>query len=76
MDLVASAEILSAMMHVNKQENLNSKKCTLPLTGVGYVKAVVTELVLEVTPNGFRLLEKSAWVSVEEIIRYGCPINR
>jgi 3-oxoacid CoA-transferase subunit B len=72
MDLVASAEnIIVAMMHVNKAgESKILKKCTLPLTGVGCVKKVVTELaVLEVTPNGFRLLERAPGVSVEEIIK-------
>lgn len=72
MDLVASAEnIIVAMMHVNKAgESKILKKCTLPLTGVGCVKKVVTELaVLEVTPNGFRLLERAPGVSVDEIIQ-------
>lgn len=72
MDLVASAEnIIVAMMHVNKAgESKILKKCTLPLTGVGCVKKVVTELaVLEVTPNGFRLIERAPGVSVEEIIK-------
>jgi 3-oxoacid CoA-transferase subunit B len=72
MDLVASAEnIIVAMMHVNKAgESKILKKCTLPLTGVGCVKKVVTELaVLEVTSNGFKLLERAPGVSVEEIIK-------
>jgi 3-oxoacid CoA-transferase subunit B len=72
MDLVASAEnIIVAMMHVNKAgESKILKKCTLPLTGVGCVKKVVTELaVLEVTPNGFKLLERAPEVSVEDIIK-------
>lgn len=71
MDLVASAEnIIVAMMHVNKAgESKILKKCSLPLTGVGCVKKVVTELaVLEVTPKGFKLLERSPGVSVEHII--------
>ncbi|AZI66195.1 CoA transferase subunit B [Kaistella daneshvariae] len=71
MDLVASAEnIIVAMMHVNRaNESKILKKCTLPLTGVGCVKKVVTEMaVLEVTPNGFKLLERAPGVSVEEII--------
>ncbi|TDE31449.1 MULTISPECIES: CoA transferase subunit B [Flavobacterium] len=71
MDLVASAEnIIVAMMHVNKAgESKILKRCTLPLTGVGCVKKVVTELaVLEVTPKGFKLLERAPGVTVEYII--------
>lgn len=71
MDLVASAEnIIVAMMHVNKAgESKILKKCSLPLTGVGCVKKVVTELaVLEITSNGFKLLERAPGVSVEDII--------
>ena len=72
MDLVASAEnIIVAMMHVNKAgESKILKKCTLPLTGVGCVKKVVTELaVLEITPKGFKLLERAPGVSVDEILK-------
>ena len=72
MDLVASAEnIIVAMMHVNKAgESKILKKCSLPLTGVGCVKKVVTELaVLEVTSKGFKLLERAPGVSVEDIIK-------
>ncbi|SDW06526.1 CoA transferase subunit B [Flavobacterium degerlachei] len=71
MDLVASAEnIIVAMMHVNKKgESKILKKCSLPLTGVGCVKKIVTELaVLEVTPKGFKLLERAPGVTVEHII--------
>ena len=70
MDLVASAEnIIVAMMHVNKAgESKLLKKCSLPLTGVGCVKKIVTELaVLEITPQGFKLLERAPGVSVEDI---------
>jgi 3-oxoacid CoA-transferase subunit B len=69
---VASADnIIVAMMHVNKAgESKILKKCTLPLTGVGCVKKVVTELaVLEVTSKGFKLLERAPGVSVEDIIK-------
>jgi 3-oxoacid CoA-transferase subunit B len=72
MDLVASAEnIIVAMMHVNKAgESKILKKCSLPLTGVGCVKKVVTELaVLEVTSKGFKLLERAPGVSVDDIIK-------
>ena len=70
MDLVASAEnIIVAMMHVNKAgESKLLKKCSLPLTGVGCVTKVVTNLaVLEVKNNAFHLLERAPGVSVEEI---------
>ena len=70
MDLVASAEnIIVAMMHVNKAgESKLLKRCSLPLTGVGCVKKIVTELaVLEVTPEGFKLLETAPSVTVEDV---------
>lgn len=70
MDLVASAEnIIVAMMHTNRAgESKLLKRCTLPLTGVGCVTKIVTNLaVLEVTENGFKLLERAPGVSVEEI---------
>lgn len=70
MDLVASAEnIIVAMMHTNKAgESKLLKRCSLPLTGVGCVTKVVTNLaVMEVTKDGFKLLERAPGVSVEEI---------
>ncbi|PWL39781.1 succinyl-CoA--3-ketoacid-CoA transferase [Flagellimonas aquimarina] len=72
MDLVASAEnIIVAMMHTNKAGiSKLLTKCTLPLTGVGCVKKIVTNLaVMEVTGEGFKLLERAPGVSVETIIR-------
>jgi 3-oxoacid CoA-transferase subunit B len=72
MDLVASAEnIIVAMMHVNKAgESKLLKRCSLPLTGVGCVKKVVTELaVLEIVPEGFKLLERAPGITVEDIIK-------
>ncbi|WP_040279673.1 CoA transferase subunit B [Psychroserpens damuponensis] len=70
MDLVASAEnIIVAMMHTNRAgASKLLKHCSLPLTGVACVKKVVTNLaVMQVTPNGFKLLERAPGVSVEEI---------
>jgi 3-oxoacid CoA-transferase B subunit len=70
MDLVASARnIVVAMQHTNKEgESKLLKECTLPLTGVACVKKIVTDLaVLEICPQGFRLLERAPGVSVEEI---------
>ena len=70
MDLVASAKnIIVAMQHVNKAgESKLLTKCALPLTGVACVKKIVTELaVLDITPEGFRLLERAPGISVEQI---------
>ena len=70
MDLVASARnIIVAMMHSNpKGESKLLPKCTLPLTGVRCVKKIVSDLaVLDVTSQGFKLLERAPGVSVEEI---------
>ena len=70
MDLVASAEnIIVAMTHTNKAgKSKLLKKCTLPLTGVGCVKKIVTNLaVLEVTEEGFLLLERAPGISVDDI---------
>ena len=71
MDLVASARnIIVAMMHTNpKGESKLLPACSLPLTGVGCVKKIVSDLaVLDITPQGFQLLERAPGVSVEEII--------
>lgn len=70
MDLVASAEnIIVAMMHTNRAgASKLLKNCSLPLTGVQCVKKIVTNLaVLEVTDDGFKLLERAPGVSVDEI---------
>lgn len=70
MDLVANAKnIIVAMMHTNpKGESKLLPACTLPLTGVGCVKKVVTDLaVMDITPKGFKLLQRAPGVSVEEI---------
>ena len=70
MDLVASAKnIIVAMQHVNKAgESKLLPQCTLPLTGVKCVKRIVTELaVIDVTPQGFQLIERAPGVPVEQI---------
>ena len=70
MDLVASAEnIIVAMMHTNKAgESKLLSECTLPMTGVKCVKKVVSNMaVLDVTPEGFKLIERAPGISVNEI---------
>jgi len=71
MDLVASADnIIVAMSHTNKRgQSKLLRQCTLPLTGVKCVKKVVTNMaVLDITPDGFKLLERAPGVSVEDIV--------
>jgi 3-oxoacid CoA-transferase subunit B len=70
MDLVASAEnIIVAMMHTNKKgESKLLPKCTLPITGLSCVKKIVTNLaVLDVTSEGFKLIETAPGVTVEDV---------
>ena len=71
MDLVASSEnIIVAMTHTNRAgKSKLLKKCTLPITGVSCVKKIVTDLaVIQITEQGFKLLERAPGVSVEDII--------
>ena len=71
MDLVASSEnIIVAMTHTNRRgESKLFKKCTLPITGVNCIKKIVTDLaVIDITLDGFKLIERAPGVSVEEII--------
>lgn len=70
MDLVASADnIIVAMMHANRAgESKLLSECTLPITGVKCVKKIVSNLaVLDVTPEGFKLLERAPGISIDEI---------
>ncbi len=69
-DLVASAKnIIVAMMHTNKKgESKLLPACTLPLTGVNCVSRIVSNLaVMDVTPDGFKLIERAPGVSVDAI---------
>ena len=70
MDLVASAKnIIVAMQHCSKDgESKLLKHCTLPLTGIKCVKRIVSDLaVIDVTENGFKLIERAPGVTVDEI---------
>ena len=70
MDLVASSEnIIVAMTHTNRKgESKLLKKCTLPITGVNCIKKIVTDLaVIDITLDGFKLVERAPGVTVEEI---------
>ncbi len=73
MDLVSGAkEVVVAMEHVNRKgESKVLKKCTLPLTGMGVVDLIVTDMAaIRVTPEGLLLLDVAVWTSVEEVIKH------
>ena len=78
MDLVAAAKnIIVATTHTDRNGNPKLKtSCELPLTGVSCVRKIVSDLaVIEVTKDGFKLLERAPGVSVEEIIKKtGAPL--
>jgi 3-oxoacid CoA-transferase subunit B len=72
MDLVAGAKrVVVTMLHAAKDGTSKVlKKCTLPLTGKKVVDLIITDLaVMEVTPQGLRLLERAPGVTVDEILR-------
>jgi len=75
MDLVAGVgRVVVLMEHVAKAKDGTTsqkilKKCDLPLTGVGVVNRIITDLgVIDVTPNGLKLIELAPGVSKEEIL--------
>ena len=70
MDLVAAAKnIIVAMMHTNpKGESKLLPQCTLPLTGVKCIRKIVTDLaVIDITEDGFKLIERAPGLSADEI---------
>ncbi len=72
MDLVAGAKrVVVAMQHVSKDgKSKVLRKCTLPLTGERCVNRIVSELaVIDVTPEGLKLIERAPDVSVEQILK-------
>jgi 3-oxoacid CoA-transferase subunit B len=79
MDLVAGVgRVVVLMEHVAKgDQHKILQQCSLPLTGVGVVDLIITDLgVIEVTPAGLKLRELAAGVSKEEIqAKTGAPLD-
>ncbi|WP_353960926.1 3-oxoacid CoA-transferase subunit B [uncultured Clostridium sp.] len=71
MDLVSGAKkVIIAMTHTAKGEAKILKKCTLPLTALGKIKLIITELaVIEVMPYGLLLKEIAPGTTVEDVLR-------
>jgi 3-oxoacid CoA-transferase subunit B len=80
MDLVAGVKkVVVLMEHVAKGDaHKLLPACTLPLTGVGVVNHIITDLcVLDVTPAGFKLVELAPGVTFEEVqAKTGAPVHR
>jgi len=82
MDLVAGVDrVVVIMEHTAKKKDGSEEikilpECNLPLTGVGVVNEIVTDLcVLSVTIKGLELRELAPGVTVEEVrAKTGCPI--
>ena len=83
MDLVAGVErVVVVMEHTAKKKDgsIDKKilpKCNLPLTGVGVVNLIITDLgVLEVTKSGLKLLELAPGVTKDELVeKTGAAVN-
>ena len=74
MDLVAGVkDVVVLMEHVAKKKDGSEEikilpKCTLPLTGLGVINRIITDLcVLDITPNGLKLVELAPGVTTEEV---------
>ena len=82
MDLVAGVKrVIVLMEHVAKKKDGTTDlkilpACTLPLTGVGVVNRIITDLgVMDVTPQGLKLVELAPGVTFEEIqSKTGVPL--
>jgi len=71
MDLVAGADnIIVTMTHASKHgDSKLLAECTLPLTGKGCIKRVLTDLAfIEIVDGKFHLLERAPGVTIEEIV--------
>jgi len=83
MDLVAGVRrVIVLMEHVAKAKDGSTshkilKKCDLPLTGVGVIDRIITDLgVIDITDQGLKLMELASGVTLDEIVeKTGAPLD-